>query len=65
MNMHAGLPCRRGGETKAGRDIGYYHMEKLTSLDRLPYNGFMVSCFPAKIENGPAGWPRAVAILND
>lgn len=41
--MHAGLPCRRGGETKAGRDIGYYHMEKLTSLDRLPYNGFLFS----------------------
>jgi kynurenine formamidase len=50
---------------KAGRDIGYCHMEKLTNLDRLPCNGFMVSCFPAKIKNGSAGWTRAVAILND
>ncbi len=50
---------------KAGRDIGYCHMEKLTNLETLPDYGFMVSCFPAKVKDGSAGWTRAVAILDD
>jgi kynurenine formamidase len=50
---------------KAGRDIGYCHMEKLTNLDQLPDYGFTVSCFPAKVKRGSAGWTRAVAIFED
>lgn len=50
---------------KAGRDIGYYQMEKLINLDKLPSHGFIISCFPIKIRHGSAGWVRAVAILND
>ncbi|KHL24179.1 cyclase [Croceibacterium mercuriale] len=50
---------------KAGRDIGYCHMEKLTNLDLLPPRGFTVSCFPAKVKRGSAGWTRAVAIFED
>ncbi|WP_230769953.1 cyclase family protein [Sphingomonas sp. Leaf4] len=50
---------------KAGRDIGYCHMEKLTNLDQLPATGFIVSCLPVKVKRGSAGWCRAVAILGD
>ena len=50
---------------KAGRDIGYCHMEKLTNLESLPAHGFTVSCFPAKVKRGSAGWTRAVAIFED
>jgi len=49
---------------KAGSEIGYCHMEKLTNLDLLPPTGFTVSCFPAKIKGGSAGWTRAVAIFD-
>lgn len=48
---------------KAGRDIGYCHLEKLTNLAALPSKGFIVSCFPVKIKAASAGWTRAVAIL--
>lgn len=50
---------------KAGREIGYCHMEKLTNLEHLPATGFTISCFPAKIKGGSAGWTRAVAIFED
>src|SRR5262249_26333625 len=50
---------------KAGREIGYCHMEKLTNLDKLPAFGFKVCCFPVKIAAASAGWPRRVAMLND
>lgn len=50
---------------KAGREIGYCHMEKLANLEALPPFGFTVSCFPAKVKGGSAGWTRAVAILGD
>lgn len=50
---------------KAGREIGYCHMEKLTNLEALPPHGFTVSCFPFKLRGGSAGWTRAVAILPD
>lgn len=48
---------------KAGRDIGYCHLEKLHHLEQLPPHGFIVSCFPVKIRGASAGWTRAVAIL--
>jgi kynurenine formamidase len=50
---------------KAGRDIGYCHLEKLHNLEALPDTGFMISCFPHKIRGGSAGWTRAVAIIDD
>ena len=48
---------------KAGRHIGYCHLEKLHNLERLPPDGFAVSCFPVKIRAASAGWTRAVAII--
>jgi kynurenine formamidase len=50
---------------KAGRDIGYCHLEKLHNLEALPAAGFMVSCFPVKIRGASAGWTRAVAIFDE
>lgn len=50
---------------KAGRDIGYCHLEKLTNLETLPPDGFTVSCFPSRIRGASAGWTRAVAIFPD
>lgn len=50
---------------KAGRHIGYCHLEKLHNLEALPPDGFIVSCFPHKIRGASAGWTRAVAILED
>lgn len=49
---------------KAGRHIGYCHIEKLHKLEELPSTGFTVSCFPVKIERASAGWTRAVAIID-
>ena len=40
-------------------------MEKLANLDKLPADGFWISCFPYKIENGSAGFIRAVAFLEE
>jgi kynurenine formamidase len=48
---------------KAGRDIGYCHLEKLHNLEVLPGDGFTIACFPAKIRGASAGWTRAVAIF--
>ncbi len=50
---------------KAGREIGYCHLEKLHNLEVLPPFGFTVSCFPVKIRAASAGWTRAVAIIED
>ncbi|MBW6494197.1 MAG: cyclase family protein [Burkholderiaceae bacterium] len=50
---------------KAGRDIGYCHLEKLRNLEALPTDGFYISCFPHKIRGASAGWTRAVAIFDD
>lgn len=50
---------------KAGREIGYCHIEKLANLEALPATGFTVSCFPVKIAGASAGWTRAVAIIDD
>ena len=50
---------------RAGREIGYCHIEKLHNLEALPATGFMVSCFPVKVRGGSAGWTRAVAIIDE
>lgn len=50
---------------KAGREIGYCHLEKLHNLEALPPFGFTVSCFPVKIRSASAGWTRAVAIIDE
>ncbi|MFN3259365.1 MAG: cyclase family protein [Pikeienuella sp.] len=50
---------------RASMEIGYCHMEKLSSLESLPPSGFTVSCFPVKIKGASAGFTRAVAILED
>ena len=50
---------------RAGTDIGYCHIEKMHNLEAVPSTGFMISCFPAKIERASAGWTRAVAIFED
>jgi len=50
---------------KAGRDIGYCHLEKLHNLEALPPDGFIISCFPHKIRGASAGWTRAVAIFEE
>ncbi len=49
---------------KAGREIGYCHLEKLHNLEALPAKGFTVSCFPVKVQGGSAGWTRAVALMD-
>jgi kynurenine formamidase len=49
---------------KAGRDIGYCHLEKLHNLEALPPTGFTIACFPVKIRAASAGWTRAVAIFD-
>jgi kynurenine formamidase len=48
---------------KAGRHVGYCHLEKLHNLETLPPHGFTIACFPMKIRGASAGWTRAVAIL--
>ena len=50
---------------KAGRDIGYCHLEKLHNLEALPAAGFTIACFPMKIRAASAGWTRAVAIFEE
>jgi kynurenine formamidase len=49
---------------RAGREIGYCHLEKLSNLDQLPDDGFTVACFPVKVHRASAGWTRAVAIID-
>ena len=50
---------------KAGRHIGYCHIEKLHNLEALPADGFTIACFPVKIARASAGWTRAVAIVDE
>jgi kynurenine formamidase len=50
---------------RAGIEIGYCHIEKLSNLESLPPHGFEISCFPWKIKGASAGYTRAVAIFND
>ncbi|HEX3970141.1 MAG TPA: cyclase family protein [Stellaceae bacterium] len=49
---------------KAGRDIGYCHLEKLHNLEAIPADGYTIACFPVKIRGASAGWTRAVAIFD-
>ena len=50
---------------RAGMERAYCHIEKLSSLEKLPDFGFLVSCFPFKIKKASAGFIRAVAILEE
>lgn len=50
---------------RAGRDIGYCHLEKLHNLEALPARGFEVICLPVKIKAASAGWTRAVAVIDE
>jgi kynurenine formamidase len=50
---------------KAGREIPYWQMEKLTNLKSLPPTGYQVICFPVKIKGASAGWSRVVALFDD
>jgi kynurenine formamidase len=50
---------------RAGREIGYCHLEKLHNLESLPATGFEIACFPVSVQGGSAGWTRAVAILDE
>jgi kynurenine formamidase len=50
---------------KAGREIGYCHIEKLHNLESLPSVGFTIACFPVKVHAASAGWTRAVAIFDE
>ena len=47
----------------AGIELGYFQMEKLTNLDKVPSVGATIYCFPIKIARAGAGWVRAVATL--
>jgi len=47
----------------AGIERGYYQMEKLTNLDKVPSVGATIYCFPVKIARASAGWVRAVATI--
>lgn len=49
----------------AGIDKGYFQIEKLTNLDKVPPYGFTLCCFPIKIKGASAGWIRAVAIVDE
>jgi kynurenine formamidase len=50
---------------KAGREIPYWQIEKLTNLAMLPPTGYQVLCFPVKIKGASAGWSRVVAMFED
>lgn len=50
---------------RAGMEIGYCHIEKLGNLEQLPATGYMIACFPFKIEGASAGFTRAVAIFEE
>jgi hypothetical protein len=44
---------------KAGRDIGYCHLEKLHNLEALPASGFFISCFRTRfVAHRPGGRAR-------
>ena len=49
----------------AGRELGYFQLEKLTNLDKVPHIGATIYCFPVKIARAGAGWVRAVATIPD
>jgi len=50
---------------KAGKEIGYFQLEKLANLSQLPSSGFDLVCLPVKLKKASAAWARVVAILPD
>jgi len=46
-----------------GRKREFIHIERLSSLDKLPDYGFKIICFPIRIKQTGAAWSRVVAIL--
>jgi hypothetical protein len=63
MRGHTARRCWEG--RKAGRDVGYCHLEKPHNLESLPGDGYFVSCFPHKIRGASAGWARAAERLTN
>jgi kynurenine formamidase len=49
----------------AGIELGYFQMEKLSNLDKVPSVGATIYCFPIKIARASAGWVRAVATISE
>jgi len=49
----------------AGIELGYFQMEKMLNLDKVPPVGATIYCFPIKIARASAGWVRAVATVPD
>ena len=49
----------------AGIELGYFQMEKMLNLDKVPAVGATIYCFPIKIARASAGWVRAVATVPD
>jgi kynurenine formamidase len=49
----------------AGIERGYFQMEKLINLDKVPAIGATIYCFPIKIARASAGWVRAVASIQE
>jgi kynurenine formamidase len=47
----------------AGIELGYFQMEKMMNLDKVPQIGATIYCFPIKIARASAGWVRAVATI--
>ena len=47
----------------AGIEMGYFQLEKLTHLDKVPPLGATMYCFPIKLKDAGAGWVRAVAAI--
>jgi kynurenine formamidase len=46
-----------------GRRKEYCQIEKLTNLDQLPPDGFLVSALPVKLADAGAAWSRVVALV--
>lgn len=49
----------------AGIEKGYFQIEKLTNLEKLPITGFTFYCFPIKIKRASGGWIRAIAEIRE
>jgi len=47
----------------AGIELGYFQIEKLANLNKVPPVGATIYCFPIKIARASAGWVRAVATI--
>lgn len=68
---HLAAEFKRTGDPKvvwgahfAGIEKGYCHMEKMGNLSAIGRpHGFMVCCFPVKVERASAGWVRPVALV--